>query len=254
MKTKRLILSLLVISLLFIFLTGRAMASYAITEATLQWFNINITGDIEWIEKWTSTDADVSYNFTSNSTWHDSDDWISLLYSNVSIYQAEATGYADPNYLRAYTEVGPDGVVEPEAESYARRGGIFKFNGVSGDVVIKIPFSLEYEIEASSIPEASALGMVEVCGILGNNNAPGGDVNTFWKLAANMVTDGNKIEYYYDGTLELTKNFSFGDIGYFEAWIDTNSNAYTVPAPAPIILLGSGFLGLIGLSKFRKKG
>lgn len=253
MKTKRLILSLLVIVLLFIVLTGRAMASFAITEAILDWSKISIIGDINWINQWTSTDADVSNNFTSNSTWHDSDDWTSLLYSNVSIYQAEATGYADPNYLRAYTEVGPDGIVEPEAESRVRRGGIFKFNEVSGDVTIKIPFSLKYEIEASSIPEASALGMVEVCGILGNNNLPGGNVKTFWNFAANMVTEGDKIEYSYEGTLELINSFSSGNIGYFEVWVDTNSNAYTIPVPASIILLGSGLLGLIGLSKFRKK-
>ncbi len=251
MKIKKIIICVFFIGIFLNLLINQSIASYAITEAKLDWGNMILTGDISWISQYTNTSAYVENDLTSESTSDTQTGWVSSE-SNVSISEANATGVAN-SFLSATTSVGPYGQLSPYGDSTSNRWGDFKYTGSSpGYVTVSIPFTLSFTLSASTDPDAFAYGYLYVWGDLFRGMADGGGGTHFWQNLEDYATPGQYIEDSISGTLNLRKMFYPGDIGNLDIGVLTNSSAYSaIPIPSTILLLMSGLLSLVGLRRFK---
>lgn len=252
MKFKKILLNLFFIGLFLAISANQSIASYAITEGKLDWEHMVLTGNISWTSKYTQTNAYVENDLTSDNKTDTQNGWVEST-SSVSITEAQATGLASSTVLSATTSVGPYGQISPYADSTSNRWGDFTYTGTSpGYVTVSIPFTLSFKISASSDPGAFAYGFISVWGDLFRGADSGGGTH-FYQYLEDYAIDGQTIEDSISGTLYLKKMFYPGDIGNLDVGVYTNSSAYSaIPIPTPIILLGSGLLGLVGLGKLKK--
>lgn len=257
---KKLIMSILFVTLLFTFTSGQAMAAVATGSATVDWNAI------------TFTNANYSYNLTASTsaatyagfpvqvtTASDSDsgnyNGSSTIQSSASGTQASASASV-VNYLNTVSvQAGPTGSAFPAAKSEVT--AIISVTAIAdGAVVINIPYTFTYTIDASTAGDIYAqLVTLSMAPTLTHFIAGGGQPATtsgIEQKISPLVMYDDIDTYNVLKTYTVTLNdFKAGDTGTFEIKLTAHSAAAAVPVPAAIWLLGSGFIGLIGIRRRR---
>jgi hypothetical protein len=122
------------------------------------------------------------------------------------VYQASSTGEAN-SFLSSTSQAGPYGQVYPGTYSDSERGGSFTYKGLTaGYVTISIPFSLSYNISASSDPGAYASAYSEVYINLYRSCSEGGSYGGYG--LSDYANYGQSFDSSMDGTLLVSLNFS----------------------------------------------
>lgn len=232
-------------------------SSYAIATASFDWSGLLITGvssgNISWVSRTTDikATADNSSVLPVTNTGSASD-WTTLLNPTASVLEGSAIGKATPTLLSATSTAGPPSYFSPSASATSERTGEFQYTGLTtATITVKIPYTLTYDLMASSTDPSYANGLSSVKLVFTKFSGGGA---TKEEVSWNDVLNGGLADTTENGLFTAQiGNFKTNDTGIlsFKAF-STASASSPVPIPAPIMLLGAGLVGLAGLRKRMK--
>jgi len=253
---KKYLMILTVLSLMFSLFTGSAMASQATATAEFTWSAltydksmVTITDSSTYL--WAAaTDNNNKFNPTQ---YGGGTGWGSYTVNN-SVDQANsgAGAISDASKLTATSTAGPTGTLLPNSSAYASRTAAFSVQG-NGDVTFSVPYTLTYTASASPGPEEKSWGRViessyyayltRIVNGAVIDHADSHDQIATWIFAGDPSNTDSKTGI---ASVKIT-GFRAGETGTILFQEKTDTHASAVPIPAGVWLLGSGFLGLVGI-------
>ncbi|MCX7857667.1 MAG: hypothetical protein N2513_06775 [Deltaproteobacteria bacterium] len=248
---------ILLVSVFFglLFLHKPAYASYAYVSALFKWENLNISGNIQWIENdnsypkhsyvygYAKNDSGESWDETQNYDWNQ-------LQLAISIPQARAKAETG-SYISSESIAGPHGQIRPYSESVVRKEGYFTYLESSlGNLTVSIPYKVRVTLFASSDPGSYARGDLKMSFYLKNINT---SYDTQWSYnLSKYVNSGGSFSKNIDDLITMGLRFEPGNIGSISFEIHTQAYAESVvPLPATLTLVATGLTGIFMFGRRR---
>jgi hypothetical protein len=243
----RILFSILFISFVLAASAGQSFASLANAGVSLDWSQLSVFGSLNWVSRFTDTNATVSNNLGETGAVSDQKPgWVSSS-SIAGISNTNTQGVsALPQSLSAasYSSLADIGWSN-SAGSTVLTGSFMATT--AGWVIISIPYSISLDLAASSDPASSAQGRSKA---LISLSRAGGNISTDSTEIFSTVYNGNTFNQIQSGMFSLMKLFSAGETGTFTAEVSTETaNSNAVPLPGALLLFAPGLACFFGLRR-----
>jgi len=251
-KLDRILYSIIFVGIVLFVSAGQAFASYANASASLDWSRFNISGDVSWILKNTSTSAAVSNSLGGSGATSDlKPGWVSsssmAAISNVNAQGQISTNLPPPKTPLAASQANLVTYGWSSGTGSAVLTGSFTFTAQdAGFVVIAVPYTVSVNLLATDGSAGYSMGMARALLYLSQSGGSATDT----KEVISTVYNGNASVNSKSGWLGLMTWFEAGETGTFRAEVTTETRtANPVPLPGALWLLGPSCAGLVALRR-----
>jgi hypothetical protein len=266
MDMRKSFIPILLLSVMFVFSGGHALASSATATATLDVSPLFSLAQTTWTLDTYIPAINGTEAFAKSSTFVDNKGAFGATASVVG--NASATANISGHVYSATSSTDNTSYFATNSNATASYGGLFAYNGKARQITpgLSIPFTVTYTGTASPGATSTAYAFSEVDVIFstysilrqtyGLNPNTGNNEKGYYTMAQTIfvatdaiLANGMSGSNTNSGSINLGNVALYkGDAGFFAFYAHTDTSA-TVPVPAALWLLGSGLAGLFGIRR-----